>query len=130
MIQITPHQKLLLAIKPADFRCGIDGLAAICRQQLNEDPLSGHLFVFTNRRRIAVKILSYDGSGFWLCSKRFSQGKLAWWPTGNSTLFSITPTQLQILLNKGNPLHIKMPDDWKPIVTPPSIPQGGASILL
>lgn len=121
MIQITPHQKLWLAIKCADFRCGIDGLAALCRQQLNENPFSGNLFVFTNRRRIAVKILSYDGSGFWLCSKRFSVGKLAWWPTENAALYSITPTQLQILLNKGNPLHLKIPEDWRPIVTQSSV---------
>jgi transposase len=130
MIQITPHQKLWLAIKPADFRCGIDGLAAICRQQLNENPLSGHLFVFTNRRRIAVKILSYDGQGFWLCAKRFSKGRLAWWPTNTAALYAITPTQLHILLYQGHPLEVKIPQDWKPIVTLPSTPREEASPLL
>jgi transposase len=130
MIQITPHQKLWLAIKPADFRRGIDGLAALCRQQLNENPHSGHLFIFTNRRRIAVKILSYDGQGFWLCLKRFSRGKLAWWPTNPAALYAITPTQLHILLYQGHPLEVKIPEDWIPIVTPPSISQESASLSL
>ena len=88
MIQITPHQKLLLAIEPCDFRKGIDSLAALCRQPLNQNPFSGHLFVFANRRRTAIKILTYDGQGFWLCMKRFSKGKLAWWPTDNEPLYS------------------------------------------
>lgn len=115
MIQITPHQKLLLAIKPADFRKGIDGLAALCRQQLKADPLSGHLFVFTNRRRVAVKLLTYDGQGFWLHIKRFSKGKLSWWPTEASPLYSLSPTQLHILLHQGHPLQVKIPKDWKPL---------------
>ncbi len=130
MIQITPHQKLWLAVEPCDFRKGIDGLAALCRQNFNENPFGGNLFVFTNRRRIAVKILSYDGQGFWLCAKRFSKGRLAWWPTNAATLYAITPTQLYILLYQGHPLEVKIPEDWKPIIMPPSIPQGGASLLL
>lgn len=78
MLQLTPQQIILLAIQPVDFRKGIDGLAALCQGQLLEDPFSGKLFVFTNRRRRAVKIIVYDGGGFWLCLKRFSKGKLAW----------------------------------------------------
>jgi transposase len=80
MLQITPQQRILLAIRPVDFRRGIDGLVAFCRQQLSEDPLGGALFVFTNRRRTGLKILTYDSQGFWLCQKRFSKGRLLWWP--------------------------------------------------
>lgn len=80
MLQITPQQTIFIAINPVDFRKGIDGLAALCRSQLNHDPFSGALFVFTNRQRTAVKIIVYDGQGFWLCMKRFSQGKLAGGP--------------------------------------------------
>jgi len=67
MIQITPQMRILLAVEPADFRKGIDGLAQLCRQRLQADPLSGAMFVFSNRRRKALKILVYDGQGFWLC---------------------------------------------------------------
>ncbi len=60
MLQLTPQSRVFLACKPADFRCGIDGLAALCRQQLGEDPLGGAIFVFRNRRGTALKLLAYD----------------------------------------------------------------------
>jgi hypothetical protein len=61
MIQITPHMRILLAVEPVDFRKGIDGLAQLCRQRLQSDPMAGAVFVFSNRRRKALKILCYDG---------------------------------------------------------------------
>ncbi len=119
MLQITPHHRLLLAIKPTDFRKGIDGLAALCRQALEEDPFSGTLFVFTNKRRTCVKVLVYDGLGFWLSSRRFSKGRLAWWPPPQeASSFSVNPSQLQILLSQGNPLNVSTPPDWRPLPQP------------
>ena len=67
MIQLTPHMRILVAVEPIDFRAGIDGLAGACRRRLDADPFSGALFVFGNRARTAIKILVYDGQGFWLC---------------------------------------------------------------
>lgn len=113
MLQITPHHHLLLAVKPADFRKGIDSLAALCKQTLHEDPFKGTFFVFTNKLRTAIKILVFDGSGFWLVAKRFSKGRLAWWPTQNIPAFSLTPSQLHILLAQGNPLHAQTPPHWR-----------------
>jgi len=80
MIQITPQMRILLAVEPVDFRKGIDGLAGLCRQVLGTDPLGGALVVFRSRSRRALKLLVYDGQGFWLCQKRLSQGRFAWWP--------------------------------------------------
>ena len=60
MIQITPHMRILLAVQPVDFRKGIDGLASVCRSVIGADPLSGYLFVFRNRRKTAIKTLTYD----------------------------------------------------------------------
>ena len=57
MIQITPHMRILVALEPVDFRKGIDGLAALCRQALHTDPMTGTLFVFISRRRHAIKCL-------------------------------------------------------------------------
>ena len=118
MLQITPHHRLRLAVKPADFRRGIDGLAALCRQSLDEDPFNGSVFVFTNRSRSAVKILVFDGNGFWLVLKRFSKGRLAWWPTQNIPSYSVNPSQLHILLAQGNPMNTSTPPDWKPLFPP------------
>jgi len=81
MIHLTADTKILLATKPADFRCGIDGFASLCRHQLKQEPRSGTLFVFTNRRRTMLKALCYDGSGFWLMSKRLSKGRFQDWPS-------------------------------------------------
>jgi len=80
MIQLIPQLRILLACKPVDFRNGIDGLAALCKRELAEDPFSGALFVFRNRRGTSLKMLCYDGVGFWLVTRRLSQGRLRWWP--------------------------------------------------
>jgi transposase len=60
MIQLAPQLRILLACQPVDFRNGIDGLAALCQKVLAEDPFSGALVVFRNRRGTALKILCYD----------------------------------------------------------------------
>lgn len=80
MIQVTPQMKVLVAVAPVDFRKGIDGLAAIVRSEFLENPLSGSVFVFRNRRATAIKALVYDGQGFWLCLKRLSSGRFRFWP--------------------------------------------------
>ena len=59
MLALSPSQRILLAVNAVDFRKGIDGLIGLCRQQLGENPLLGTLFVFTNRRRTALKLLIY-----------------------------------------------------------------------
>jgi hypothetical protein len=70
MIQITPQMRILVAVEPADFRRGIDGLARVCKEVLRHDPFSGCVFVFRNRPATALKVLVYDGQGFWLCHKK------------------------------------------------------------
>jgi len=82
VIQIVPHLKVLVAYEPVDFRKGIDGLAGVARDKLSSDPFSGWVFVFRNRRSTAVKVLVYDGQGFWLAQKRLSEGKFKHWPGG------------------------------------------------
>ena len=69
MIQITPQMRVLVAVEAVDFRRGIDGLAQLCRVVLQADPFTGAVFVFRSRRRTAIKLLVYDGQGFWLCQR-------------------------------------------------------------
>lgn len=113
MIQLTAQQKLLLAIEPADFRKGIDSLCALCKQRLTTDPYSGVVFAFCNKKKTAVKLLSYDGNGFWLAMKRFSKGKLAWWPNSKTDKVNITAEALQVLLSQGDPRFMKTPMPWR-----------------
>ena len=72
MIQVTPQMRILLAVEPVDFRKGIDGLARLSREALATDPFSGAVLVFRNRRGRALKVLVYDGQGFWLCQNHLS----------------------------------------------------------
>ncbi len=101
MIQVAPQMRVLVAVEPADFRKGIDGLAKLAREELDHDPFSGCLFVFRNRKATAVKILVYDGQGFWLCYKRLSTGRFRFWPAG-PTPRTLEAHQLQVLLWAGD----------------------------
>lgn len=104
MIQLPPQLNIWLAYDPVDFRKGIDTLAALCRQRLNADLFSGTVFLFRNRRATALKLLIYDGQGFWLCLKRFSRGHLAWWPEATGEpLHPLAAYQLSVLLMNGHP---------------------------
>lgn len=98
MLTITAEHKIYIACQPIDFRKGIDGYSAICRRQFNLDPFSGHCFIFRNRRRTAIKVLLYDGTGFWLCHKRLSKGQFKRWPTDPNNIVTIDPRQLNLLL--------------------------------
>jgi transposase len=113
MLQLTPQTRVFLACQPADFRRGIDGLAALCRQRLEADPFDGAIFVFRNRRGTSLKLLCYDGQGFWLCQKRFSEGRLGWWPSSPQASHRFSARELQILLWNGNPEGAGMAEDWR-----------------
>jgi transposase len=113
MIQVTPQMRVLVAVAPVDFRCGIDGLAAQCRQALRADPFSGALFVFRNRRGTALKALVYDGQGFWLCHKRLSAGRFRWWPSAGEGGATLQAHELQVLLCAGDPRGTGAAPMWR-----------------
>ena len=116
MIQITPHMRVLLAIEAVDFRRGIDGLARTCRSALAADPFSGTVFVFRNRRATAIRILVYDGQGFWLCYKRLSKGKFKWWPqAGDDAVHPLQAHELQVLLRAGDPTNVGAAPEWRSV---------------
>ena len=117
MIQVTPQMRVLVAIEAADFRCGIDGLANLCRVALDADPLGGGVFVFRNRRRTAIKLLVYDGQGFWLCHKRLSKGTFRWWPSSqdDAAATRLHAHELQVLICAGDPSTTNTAPVWRPV---------------
>ncbi len=128
MLAITPQMKILVAVEPADFRKGIDGLARLCKESLGQDPFAGTVFVFRNRRGTAIKVLVYDGQGFWLCHKRLSEGRFRWWPSaangdtkdgdakdGDTKAKALAAHQLSVLFSAGNPDRTAAAPDWRPV---------------
>lgn len=119
MIQVTPQLRILVAVAPTDFRKGIDGLARVCKDALGADPFSGTLFVFRNRRGTALKLLTYDGQGFWLCQKRLSTGRFRFWPTQTTgAARRLEAHELQVLLAAGNPLAAQAAPAWRRVSPP------------
>lgn len=113
MIQLTPQSRIFLATEPVDFRKGIDGLAAVCRQRLGDNPLEGAVYVFRNRAGTSLKLLLYDGQGYWMCMKRLSTGRFAWWPHSADARVPLSARELVILLWNGQPDRAQMAQDWR-----------------
>jgi len=117
VIQITPQMRILVAIDAVDFRKGIDSLARLCEDHLHTDPFSGCVFVFRSRRATAIKVLVYDGQGFWLAQKRLSSGRFQWWPASSAVATSLEAHQLQVLLAAGNPAATAAAPVWRRVHT-------------
>ena len=100
MIQLSANTTILLATQPADFRNGIDGFAAMCRPLLQQNPQSGTVFVFINKRKTMIRALHYDGNGFWLMTKRLSKGRFQYWPRSTTDMSAMQAKELrQLLMN-------------------------------
>ena len=112
MIIVSPKHKIFVAIQPLDFRKGAMAIASVCKQQFQLDPMSGHYFIFHNRRSTDIKILYYDNSGFCLWQKRLSKGRFSAWPTLDKPLVTLTPAQLHVLINNGDPTGAATPTPW------------------
>jgi transposase len=78
MFGLGPATKVYLAAGATDLRKGFDGLYGLARDALRLDPLSGHLVLFCNRDKTRLKVLFWDGSGLWLCTKRLESGRYSW----------------------------------------------------
>jgi len=113
MIQLTPHSRIFVATQPVDFRKGIDGLAAVCRQCLGDNPLEGAVYVFRNRSGTSLKLLQFDGQGYWMMLKRLSQGRFSWWPQSADARVPLSARELIIVLWNGEPEQAQMAQDWR-----------------
>ena len=115
MLILTPKHKIFIAVQYVDFRRGLDGLIALCRQTLQLDPFSGHFFVFRNRKGNSIKIVVYDSQGFWLHQKRLSRGHFKHWPKSKHAVIYLTHAQLNVLLFNGDPSKVMTAPAWRAI---------------
>jgi transposase len=117
MIQVPAQASVFVMHEPVNFRKGIDGMAAVARVVLEQEPMSGAWFVFRNRGRQMLRILFYDGSGFWLATKRLSKGTFANWPAGDGTqqCSALLARELQVLIWGGDPSRCAFPEIWRKV---------------
>jgi transposase len=91
--------KIYIALEPIDMRKGFEGLYGLVRDPLGHDPLSGHLFLFTNKTRTRLKALVWDGSGLWVCAKRLEKGRFRWPQAEGKLSVTMRPEELAMLVN-------------------------------
>jgi transposase len=101
MISFTGALKIYLALDPCDMRKSFNGLYGLAEAQLGEDPRSGALFVFCNKRRNRIKTLYFDGTGIWISAKRLERGCFNWPKAsrGGQSKMRLAPEALQLLLD-------------------------------
>jgi transposase len=127
MLTLGPSIKVYLARGTTDLRKSFDGLAGAVRERLAEDPLSGHLFVFCGRRRHLVKVLYWDGTGFWIVAKRLARGTFSWpEPTDARPTIELRPDELGALLGGVDLRRTTSRPWWRrsaaPLPPPPVLP--------
>jgi transposase len=123
MMALSAHVRVVVCVAAIDFRKGIDGLARVCREVLSTDPFSGTVFVFRNRRGTSIKLLAYDGQGFWLCQKRLSEGRFRHWPDGaGAAQRELLTHQLQVLLAGGDAEATRGAPLWRRVDPQPTLP--------
>ncbi len=108
MLGVGSATRVMVATSPVDLRGSFNRLYGLVSQQLQQDPLSGHLFVFTNRRRNRLKVLYWDGSGLWVCAKRLEQGRFTWPRSGQSSV-SLRGEEFSVLIHG---LEVRAKADW------------------
>ena len=94
-----PATKIYLGVEAVDMRKGFEGLYGLVRDRLGQDPLSGHLFLFTNRGRTRLKALVWDGSGLWVCAKRLERGRFHWPAAPGVTSVTMRGEELAMLVS-------------------------------
>lgn len=99
MLSFSGSLKVFVALDPCDMRKGFNGLHALVTERLQEEPRQGSLYVFCNRRRTRLKILFWDGTGLWVCTKRLEEGTFSWPKSaaGSATKLRLTPEALAML---------------------------------
>src|SRR6185436_777125 len=97
---------------PTDMRKGFHGLADLVRHRLEANPLDGHLYLFCNKRRTRLKVLFFDGSGLWICSKRLERGRFSWPSLEEATAKVALKSEEMNLLLAGIELQRTRLKDW------------------
>lgn len=110
MFGLGAATRIYVATGATDMRLSFSGLYGLVAGRLKQNPLSGHLFLFTNRRRDRLKILYFDGSGLWVCAKQMQRGRLHW-PESDAGRVQLTQEEFALLVG-GIDLGTTRPRKW------------------
>ena len=113
MIHITAQMRVLVAIEPVDGRKGIDSLVRVCQDHLCEDPFTGCVYIFRSRRGTSIRLLNYDGQGYWLAQKRLSKGRFRWWPESTTAAKQLEAYEAQLLMVAGDVSLVRAAPMWR-----------------
>ena len=112
MFGLGPATKIYVAAEAVDMRKGFEGLYGLVRDHLGQDPLSGYLFLFTNRTHTRLKALVWDGSGLWVCAKRLERGCFHWPEAKDVASVSMRPEELAMLINGMDLAQVRPRSNW------------------
>ena len=112
MFGLGPATKIYLCLDSVDMRKGFDGLYGLVRDRLEQDPRSGHLFLFSNRTRTRLKALVWDGSGLWVCAKRLERGRFGWPAATGAPSITMRPEELAMLVNGMDLTQARLRKNW------------------
>jgi len=114
MLSLSTQDKVYLCLESIDFRKQINGLIQLTQSILKKNAYSQNYFAFINKKKTSVKILHFDGQGYWLHQKRLSKGKFKW-PLGTEDQINLSAMELQVLLMNGNYRDAKIQQDWNKV---------------
>lgn len=111
MLAFSSSDKVFLGVGKIDFRNQILGLIKATKTIIRQNPYSRSYFAFINRKKTSIKILCYDGTGFWMHQKVLSQGKFRW-PSSSEESITMSPMELQVLIMQGDPVSADFQGEW------------------
>jgi len=112
MFGLGPATKIYVAAEAVDMRKGFEGLYGLVRDHLGQDPLSGYLFLFSNRTHTRLKALVWDGSGLWVCAKRLERGRFHWPEAKDVASVAMRPEELAMLINGMDLAQARPRSNW------------------
>ena len=121
MIGLGVGRPIFLATGVTDLRCGINRLYALILDELGQEPLSGAVFAFCNRRQDTVKLFCFDEGGVWLAAKRLESGTFRW-PKAGTRAVQLTAADLHLLLSGVDPTRTRLRRWWTPVDAPGTPP--------
>ena len=115
LINVTAATEIFVFHDPVNFNMGFAGMIGFCRRILDLEPMNGAYFLFRSKLGQQIRVLTYDGDGWWLATKKFSHGSVRYWPKTLEAMSQIEAREFLLLLLRGDLQGARLPELWKKI---------------